>query len=110
MFILAKNKNIILASTIGKINKFVFSVALKSNLFAVHKAIINNKIIKVISVIGKYIIFKLSQKFLSNMLELIRKYNINIIPMMLRKTFPPAISEMSIISNPGKFFNNLNTR
>ena len=100
----------ILTKTRGKINKFVFNVALKSNLFAVHKAIIKSKIMKVIFVMGKYKIFKLSQKFLSKMLELTKKYKINIVPVILRKIFPPTKYEISIISCPGNFLNSLYIR
>ena len=55
-------------------------------------------------------IFKLSQKLLSNILELTRKYKIKMIPTMFLNTFPPRYSEMSIMSEPAKFFINLTIR
>ena len=45
LLIFAKNKKTILANTIGRIIRLVFKVALKSNLLAIHKPIINSNII-----------------------------------------------------------------
>ena len=41
------------------------------------------------------------------MLEVIIKKAINKTPMIFLNTFPPIISEISKISKPGKFLNNL---
>ena len=54
-------------------------------------------------------IFRLSQKFLSKMLELMRKNVIKMMPIMFLNTFPPKYSEMSMMSEPAKFFINLTT-
>ena len=55
-------------------------------------------------------IFKLSQKFLSKMLELTKKYRIKIMPTMFLKTFPPKYSDISMMSEPAKILISINTK
>ena len=67
-FKLLTNRKNILIKTKGIIMKFVFTLALYSKLQIKIILAINIAIIYSTFVLGKYTIFKLSQKFLSNML------------------------------------------
>ena len=99
-------RNIILTNTIGIIIVFAFKVAVKFNLFERARATIKIKIINEISVSGKYITFRLSQKLLSKLQVTVKKL-IKIKPTIFFKILPPKYSEISIISNPGNLLSNL---
>jgi len=99
-----EDMNIITIDTriIGIVIKVTLDIALNPNKFITAAIATNIKITISLSIFGKYISTKLSEKVLITKPEIVIKYTHTVILNIFFRSFPPVNSQISIISLPGK--------